>query len=214
MCCPTPAGWGERPCQTHQDPISLLMAAHAPLCEAAAFIKAMPPFLPQSFSTLQPSVPPCVFGFFSLDKIKEGELNWSYMSCKWTWRCPCGCVCVQLWQLAGTWEQCVTLCACHWQLVRSKCVLCVAICCMCLYAHITLGTYVCVCLWYRGRGVDDKSLCLSLTVLSASPSAFIWRQHLSAPHCTLKALHPPCSSRHSSYPRLPSHVRSYFSTHN
>lgn len=32
MCCQAPIGGGERPCQTLQDPISLLDAAHSPLC--------------------------------------------------------------------------------------------------------------------------------------------------------------------------------------
>lgn len=44
-----PASCGERPRQTHQDPISLMTVARAPLCTAAAFIKARaslfsPPF--------------------------------------------------------------------------------------------------------------------------------------------------------------------------
>ena len=56
---------------------------------------------------------------------------------------------------------------------------------------------MCVRVFYRGRGVEDKSLCLSLTVLSTShlPLSDAGISRIPVAHSKL-SIHPACFARH------------------
>lgn len=72
-----PASCAERPRQTHQDPISLMAVARAPLCAAAAFIKArasFPPLINCSARFILTSLPTCL-PLTLLHKMNEGRLK-------------------------------------------------------------------------------------------------------------------------------------------